>query len=1050
MAHLSLCCLGAFQAQLDGQPLTGFQSDKARALLIYLAVEAGQPHQRAQLAGLLWSDWPDRTALTYLRHALANLRQILGDAQRKEPFLLVSRSSLAFNQASSHHLDVAELQAALGNLTTAQPGLARLQEAVVHYRRPFLDGFFLDGCTAFEEWVVLLREQIQRQVLEAYQHLAASFEQQGDYAIARRYAQQCVDLEPWLEEAQRRLMRLLALSGERNAALAQYERCRRLLAEGLGVEPAAETTALYEAIRARSLDKTASWPDDKNFRLRILDFGLEDAPTAAGQSKSKIHNLKSKIPAPPHNLPAQPTPLIGRDDECAALQELFRREEARLVTLTGPGGVGKTRLALQVAMHLLDAFADGVFAVFLDAIREPALVILAIAETLAVREAGARPLTERVKAMLRDRQLLLVLDNFEQVAAAAPVVAELLAAAPGLRILVTSRERLHLRGEYEYATPPLPVPAPSAPISPALLACASVELFRQRALAGRHDFTLDDDNAATVAAICARLDGLPLAIELAAAQVRRFTPQALLQRLALADQPDSLRFLQTDLRDAPGRHRSLWATIAWSYQLLATAEQTLCRRLAVFVGSFGPEAAATVCGEGLLGSIADGLAALVDKHLARQIEEVADAPRFMMLETIREFGLEQLQQNNELDTLRQRHAAYYQELVIMVQPELRGPNSAHFVALLRSEYANVRSAFRWSLDQRHVDICLRLCDALLPFWNLGYYKEAEAYLRETLALAEGSPPSATYVNALVSAGFIARALGDITGPQHYFERALAMNKAIGDLGSSVRICIANGLLAWIMFDRGDYQAVAAYNEAEWQTAQAADDRWSMAMALANNGYMAALLGDFDKAHNLLVDALARHREIGQKWGIALTLCHQGYCYVQCGAFEQAERVLAESQALCEEIQATGTLAKVKMNFGLLAMLQGEYQAAGALLTEAIRLLYEVGQVGYVIESLELIARLALGLGQPRRTLVLAGVSVAQRSKLECVAPPPARAALDRAVAAARRQLNTATAAASGAAGEAMTLDEAVAFALWGRSNPPNHHKSLQIAEDSGD
>jgi predicted ATPase/DNA-binding XRE family transcriptional regulator len=403
-----------------------------------------------------------------------------------------------------------------------------------------------------------------------------------------------------------------------------------------------------------------------------------------------------------HNLPAQPTTLIGRTKEIAAVRDLLLRTDVRLVTLTGPGGTGKTRLALQAAAELLDNFADGVYVVMLEPISDPALVAPTIAQTLGVKErAGQAPL-ERLKAHLRDRRLLLLLDNFEQILAAAPIVAELLAAAPELKVLITSRALLHLYGEHEFAVPPLAVPdLNELPPLDALAQFAAVDLFVQRARAVKLDFALTHANAPAIAEICARLDGLPLAIELAAARTKLFTPEALLARLR-----NRLALLTGGARDLPARQQTLRGTLDWSYNLLDASEQRLFRRLGVFVGGCTLEAAAAVMSSELRAvsddlynselDILDGLASLLDKSLLRQNEGPDDEPRFVMLETIREYALERLAESGEEETVRNQHAAYYFALAHEAERHLRGAEQVRWLGRLALEHDNLRAALAWS------------------------------------------------------------------------------------------------------------------------------------------------------------------------------------------------------------------------------------------------------------------------------------------------------------------------------------------------------------------
>ncbi|NTU86304.1 MAG: protein kinase, partial [Chloroflexales bacterium] len=480
-----------------------------------------------------------------------------------------------------------------------------------------------------------------------------------------------------------------------------------------------------------------------------------------------------------HNLPVQPTALIGREREGAALVTLLRRDDVRLVTLTGPGGAGKTRLALQAAADTLDDYADGTFFVGLAAISAPDLVATAIAQTLGLREdAGQSPVSALID-YLRPRQMLLLLDNFEQVIAAATLLPDLLALCPGLKILVTSRELLRLRGEHELSVPPLRAPARrrgahgAEPLE-VLTQYEAVRLFIERAQVARPDFAVTSANAPAVAEICHRLDGLPLAIELAAARVRLLTPQALLARLGRP-----LKLLTDGARDLPARQRTLRGTIEWSYALLSPEEQALLARLSVFVGGWALEAAEAICGAEGGQDLLDSLASLDQKSLIRQEAERAE-PRFAMLETIREYAMERLAERAERGPTLQRHAAYYRLIAEQALAELRGAGQIVWLDRLEQEHDNLRAALDWGLGAQAQDgwaggdeplqHAMGLSGALAHFWQLrGYLGEGRRWLEAALATADRAqaPPSPALVGVILGAAELALAQGDqATARQH--------------------------------------------------------------------------------------------------------------------------------------------------------------------------------------------------------------------------------------------------------------------------------------------
>ena len=517
MAHLELSVLGSFQAKLGGEPVTGFEADKVRALLVYLAVESDHPHRREQLAVLFWPGWPDASARTSLRNALSNLRQAIGDESAEPHFLTITRETIQFNSQSDYWLDLAEFErlAAEGHADAE-----RLQSSLGLYRGSFLEGFTLKDCPAFDDWSYVVREQLQTHASTLLSRLGELYEKDKQYEKASGCARKRLALEPWQEDAHRQLMRLLALSGQRLAALAQFEACKRSLKTELGVEPSAETVRQYESIRDSQSSEPAS-------------------------AKAYLHNL-----------PAQFTSFIGREKEIAQVQSLLKTH--RLVTLTGPGGTGKTRLALRVAEEVLENYPDGAWLVELAPVSDPNLVPMVTARTLGLHEQTEAQTLVLLQDYLGSKCLLLIFDNCEHLIEACALLADaLLHACPRLSILVSSREALGIEGEAPFRVPPLTIPKlEQLPAPEELMRYEAIRLFGDRAETILPGFSLTSANLPAVALICKRLDGIPLAIELAAARVRLLQVEEIAKRLE-----DRFRLLTGGSRAALPRYQTLRASI---------------------------------------------------------------------------------------------------------------------------------------------------------------------------------------------------------------------------------------------------------------------------------------------------------------------------------------------------------------------------------------------------------------------------------------------------------------------------------------------------------
>jgi predicted ATPase len=655
------------------------------------------------------------------------------------------------------------------------------------------------------------------------------------------------------------------------------------------------------------------------------------------------------------------------------VRQFLLREETGLVTLTGPGGTGKTRLALQVAADLVDDFRDGVCFVDLAPIRDPGLVVSAIAQPLGVREAGGEPPLETLKGFLRDQSPLLVLDNFEQVLDAAPTVAALLSAAPRLKVLVTSRTLLRLRGEQEYPVPPLPVPDPRhLPQLATLSHYGAVELFIQRAVNARPEFAVSNENAPAVAEICHRLDGLPLAIELAASRLRLFSPEALLARLG-----SRLRLLVGGPRDLPARQQTLRDTIAWSYDLLAEPEQSLFRRLSVFAGGWTLEAAEAVCSESpdpdATGEILALLTALVEQSLVRQGEGGGET-RFGMLETIREFGQERLAQSGEAAAVRRQHAHFFLAVAEAAEGELSGPDQLLWLDRLEREHDNLRAALTWSIESGAVELGLRLGCALEGFWQArGYQREGRDQLRLLLALpasaAPGDPRSGRTARArgLSTAGGLTLFHGELETARALYEESLAIWRRLEDWGG---IAAALRRLGWMSLGEVDLPTARARVEESLALCREAGDSSGIASALPLLAEICRGEGDHTTARALAEESLALARARGDRRGIMGGLESLGCAAMEQGDVATARRALEESLAVARELGHRRGIAQALTSLGHLALWQGDHPAARTLYEQCLPLWRVLGHYQELTATLNLMGHTLWQLGESRTAYAL--------------------------------------------------------------------------------
>lgn len=907
MPRLVINLLGSFQVELDGRPVTAFATEKARALLVYLAVESFQPHRREHLAALLWPDQPEERARHNLRQALSSLRQAIGDSDgASKQFLLVERETLQFDLQSDTALDVGEFAALAEQIRRHRhdgperclPCVRRLQRMAMLYRGDFLADFSMSDSELYEEWVLLQREWARRLASEAFATLADYSERRGELALSRDYARRLVEVEPWHEEAHRQLMRLLLAEGKRSAALAQYEACRRILETEFAAKPTVETQQLFERIKSESFD------------------------SGQGRGRSRVEPAVTPQHVAPL-LPQSATPFLGREAERTELAEMLANPDCRLITLTGPSGIGKSRLALQVAEEQRGLFADGVAFVALAPVTHSDLVALSIADVLHL-QIPPENATQRLLDQLRGKELLLVLDNFEHLLDCCGLLSELLRAARNLKVLVTSQERLFLREEWLYPLSGLTYPEFAVECGTPETYGALV-LFQQRARQVRRQFSLDASTLPDIIRICQMVEGLPLGVELAAAAVGEQTCAEIAAALER-----TFDALQSPLRNIPARHRNLRAAFEHTWTLMTVSQQQCFTALAVFAGSFDHEAAFAV---------ADATPALLGALVAKSLLTFAGT-RYLWHGATCQYALELLEASPRVEEFRTRHCAFFSDRVresVVLWDTARVQEA---IATLESDRPNFRAAWEWAVSRQQLPQLANMLEGLGRFYHLrGPVQEG----LQSVAMALNLPVLAQ--NPALEALLLAEQVY-LLNVQQRFDEALESVARLIALGQHLNAPLLEGrgyfLKGQALQQQGKYDVAqqALERGLEYLTPLSMTDAGAarlMAGLLRELGNIATRRGVQDAAQARYGAALALYRTLGDRWGESSVLNNLGNVAYDCGDYVTAQGHLMAALALYRELGNLPGEAKALNNLANVAADCQDYGTALRWYREALQI-----------------------------------------------------------------------------------------------------------------
>ena len=975
---LEVRLLGRFDIQYKMKPVL-ISSRPAQSLFAYLILNAGTSHRREKLAGLLWPDSLEETARENLRHALWRLRKAFPSSS-KNNYLLVDDMSITFNASSEYWLDAAELKN-LSEKVDADELIARLSE----YQGGLLPGFY-------EEWVLLEREHLYSIFEHHMARLLALLEKEKRWLEIMDWGERWIKLGQKPEPAYRALMAAHAAKGDMSKVAATYEPCVRVLKE-FGVEPSQQTRALYEG-------------------LKVKKEVIETDSTLAAQAKRRE--------PPKTNLPSPLTSFVGREREMEEVKQLL--STTRLLTLTGTGGIGKTRLALQSANNLMSSFKDGVRWVELASVKDSGLLPQTVAQMLGVRESPDQSLMASLRRSLQDKESLLILDNCEHlIASCAQLAGDLLSHCPHLSILATSREALGIIGETVMQVPVLSFPTlRHVSQLQSLQEFDSVRLFAERAAAVHPQLALTPENALAVAQICQRLDGIPLAIELAA-RIKIFSLQEIAARL-----DDRFTLLTQGSRTALPRHQTLRALIDWSHDLLPELERILWRRLSVFIGGWTLEAAEFACVDDILelAQVWELISHLIDKSLVL-VEEQDGTTRYRMLETIRQYGQEKLQESGEATRLSRFHFKFFSELAEKATSRLLTAEQNKWFAKLDSEYGNLRGALDWALEYDIVS-ALQLATALAQYWEIrGYVGEGRTTLERALQRAQDIPKDVRADALRWQAKFAARQ-GDYERAKAPLEESRKLSRELGDKSGMARSLHNSGMVSSL---QGDYAAAKASYEAALALLKETGDKREMAALTTSLGNVANYLQDYETARRYQEKSVSLFRELGDKFGLFIALNNLGLVLERQGDNAAAQRYYEESIATAYELGEKNLVAYALNGLAHLHYLENDLAEANHNYRKSLLISQEIGERRCIAYCLEGFAKIALRVGNASRAAHLLGAAESLRQTIGAPLIQAEREELNQDVTGTRKQIGERMFETAFAEGHAMTIEQAANYAL---------------------